>query len=209
MNKMASFIAVSLLGLAVVSTARANSIVPAPGETLDATITGTQTGGPNCCETGTFDAEFTLVSMIGATEDWTVTGFNIVSGGLDTSSTGCFFGSTPCSQLVWTLSSNFLFDASNDTLDGTAATPFTGTGGGSREATLFFVDGVTSNLNYTNDKTLDPTKDKPGVFSYSISAVAVPEPSSFLLLSCGALGLAGMLRRKFWLRILKDQHCST
>ena len=33
MNKMASFIAVGLLGLAVVGTARADSIVPAPSTT--------------------------------------------------------------------------------------------------------------------------------------------------------------------------------
>ena len=135
-----------------------------------------------------------------------MTAFSIVSGGLDTGNTGCFLGSTPCSQLVWTLSSNFLFDALNDTLDGTATTPFTGSGGAPRQATLFFVDGVNLNLQYSNDNKVDPSKDKPGVFSYSISAA--PEPSSFLLLSCGALGLTGMLRRKFCLRTLKDRHCA-
>lgn len=87
-------------------------------------------------------------------------------------------------------------NTSNDTLDGTATTPFTGSGGDSRQATLFFVDDVISNLQYTNVDLAVPdgSHDKPGVFSYSISAV--PEPSSFPFLSC-ALGLAGLLRRKF------------
>src|SRR6516225_2346589 len=96
-------------------------------------------------QTGTFDAALTLGSMIAKTEHWTATSFSIVSGGLDTGNPGCFFGSTPCSELLWTLSSNFVFDASNDTLNGTATTPFTGSNGAPRQATLFFVDGVISN----------------------------------------------------------------
>ena len=193
-KKMLFILTVALLVLTTVSIAHATTIVPAPGETLEAAITATQTSGPNCCKTGNFLASFTLGTMIPSTSDWTVTNFSIVSGGIDTSSTNCFFGQTPCSSLIWSLTAGFFFDGANDTLDGQASTPFTGSGGDPRKVTLFFVDGADTNLQYHNDNLLDSSKDKPGVFSYSVSAV--PEPSSLLLFSSGALGLLGVIRRK-------------
>lgn len=174
MKRMLSVIVVGLVFLTAV-VAHANSPTVFPGEIFAVDSTFTQTTGTKCCPITNFIGSFTIGTMVPGTTDWTVTAFN-------------------SSSLVWNFSS-IQFDASNDTFFGTASAPFTGGGGDSRLLTLFAFDGNTSTDTFTNQDLNDPTNDRAGILSYTVSEV--PEPSTLLLMSSGAFGIIGVMRRRF------------
>jgi hypothetical protein len=127
--------------------------------------------------------------MIANTTDWTLTAGNFVPE---------HCGASDCSTLVWVVS--LKFDASNDTLFGTASTNFTGSGGDSRQYVITFIGGNTTtdlfqNNDLTNEALNDFSNDRSGTFAYTVSAV--PEPSTLLLMSSGAFGIIGVMRRRF------------
>jgi hypothetical protein len=169
----------SLFVMASAGVAYGDGVTPAPGETLDFSGTGSQTSP--CCVTGSFVGTLTLGSEIGSSSDWTVTAFDAI---LDK----C--GASDCSTLVWSFSLEF--DASNDTLFGTASTDFTGSGGDSRKLTIDFSDGNTTSDPFTNN---DLTEEGMGNFSNdksgTVAYVVTPEPATALLLGSGLL-LAGL-----------------
>ena len=116
----------------------------------------------------------TIGSLVASTTDWTLTAFHIDVQGLP--------------LLAWTFS-GLLFDASNDTLVGTALAPYSD-GGGPRLITANFFDGNASTNTYSNIGSVVHTGDSTGTFGYAVSSI--PEPSSGLLLLSG-LGLAALV----------------
>lgn len=157
------------------------------GETFDFSGTSTQTSPPSST-TGTFTGSFTIGSEIGSSSDWTVTAFTAIPS-------NC--GATNCSTLTWVFSLEF--DASNDSLFGSASVDYTGSDGHSKEFIADFTDGNTTSDTYQdNDLTLDAlgdtSNDRSGTLAYTVSPT--PELSTFILFGTGLLALGAFVRRK-------------
>ncbi|HET7208679.1 MAG TPA: PEP-CTERM sorting domain-containing protein [Candidatus Acidoferrales bacterium] len=190
MKRLVLVIALALLLLPAMVVAHADSVVPVAGETIAISGIATQTSGSGCCtHGGPFTGTFTLGAAPSGM-DWPVTALSIDSTGF-----GCSFGQTQCAALVWTIS--LQFDAGNDTLFGTASVSFIGGGGDHRFLTITLIDGNTTTDPWTNLDTdvPDHSNDRAGTLSYNVAPV--PEPSTLLLLSSGAFGILGVIRRRF------------
>lgn len=125
-----------------------------------------------------FSLSFTIGSLV-KTTDWTIVNTTLAPG--------LHCGTLDCSTLSWTYS--LQFDASNDTLFGTATAPFVAND--SRLLTFTYEDGNISSNPFENADLTIPSNNRSGTFSYSVAPV--PEPSSALLLGFCLLVLVPLL----------------
>ena len=130
-----------------------------------------------------FSLSFTIGSLV-KTTDWTIVNTTLAPG--------LHCGTLDCSTLSWTYS--LQFDASNDTLFGTATAPFVAND--SRLLTFTYEDGNISSNPFENADLTIPSKNRSGTFSFSVAgAIAILGTTSGLLL-VGASAVIGRPSQK-------------
>ena len=182
MKMMPVIVLTALLFFVSTDYAHASPITVFTGETLGISGVSIETT-PATGNTTIFSGFLTIGSLVPSTTNWTLTAFHIDVQGLP--------------LLVWNFS-GLLFDAANDTVFGTATTPYTDNTG-SRLITANFLDGNASTNTYSNLGNTNPTGDNSGTFGYTVST---PEPSSGLLL-LSAVGLATLAGA--WRKVLNSR----